>query len=1361
MRSLQRFGLSLLGCFLFAASAFAQSTQATVSSPRTSLNVQRVAPGYGRLPLSFIPNQGQIDSPVRFLANTAGYEVFLTGDEAVLVLRQQLGATPKAVPIRIGAVPGAPEPAKFNSVAVRMKLIGAASNARTEGFEELPGKFNYINGSDPSNWQMEVPSYRKVAYHGIYPGIDLIYYGNTGTLEHDFLLAPGTDPNKIQWQISGADSLHLTAAGDLEIRTALGLVVLHAPAVYQPSPVGRRYVPAKLVVNGNRISFGLGNYDRTQELVIDPYLSYSTYLNGPSQSGTYPSGIALDANKNAYITGSTFDTAYPTAAGGYATGIDGCNYRGYVSELNPTGTGLIYSTFIRGSCSHQASVVPMSIAVDGSGNVYIGGYTTDSTYPTTGSAYQPTLPASFSSNTNNETGFVTELNSTGSGLVFSTFLSGSSVIGCSSCSLFTIPTSLAIDPTGIFLTGYTNESDFPATTGAYQSAKPTNNSNTVAFVTKMAPDGSSLLYSTFLGGTSSSDQSIGMGITASGGNAYVTGYTYNTSDFPTTPGAYQTTASGYATFVSELSATGANLVASTDFNGTTAGCSPVETLPVAGVAVDGSGNVTISGYTDSNNLPTTGGVLAPAFGTNKSGCTFASFATRFNPSLSGLVYSTYITGNESTTEYEFASSLTLDASGNAYVTGDAESGGSFNTFPFVNALDTFYKPGYQTVFVTALDNTGAGLYNTFFGGIGFNNYSGRAIKVDSTGAAYIAAYGGNDVPTTAGVYQPSSPNSGNNGNQFVFKIDSANSPGPAFVPSAVNFPATIIGQTSSGSTTLRNLGSVALNISSAAASAEFNEIDSCGATVAAGGGSCPMNLTFSPTATGDQTGTLTLTDNALNSPQVVPLKGLGEAAAVSFSTRALTFAAQQVGTNSSTQSVTLDSIGSADLHITSITTSTAFSVTHNCAADMPQGSSCILQVTFSPTTAGNVQGTITVNDDALDNPQVITLAGNAYSTSVSVLPLSLTFVSQLAGTTRASQAVTIQNTGAAVLNVASITATGDFSVASSTCSTTLASRTSCTVNVAFTPSQVGTRTGMLTIGDDGMGAPQMVALSGTGVAPIASISTTSLTFAAQPVSSTSSQQAVTLTNNGNAPLAISSIYTAGDFADTNNCGNPVPASGSCVINVTFAPSGPGARNGALTIVSNALGGPAAVSLTGVGTDYTVSAAPGSATLSAGKSTTATVTVSAVGGTFSGPVSLSCLGLPAQATCNFSPGTVTPGANSQTSTVTIHTTAQQTIGLNSRSASTPIFTLWLPFSSLGLIGFVVVPCKRKRRFWQRALFCIVVLALVGIAVACGGHAASTGPAPTTIPGTPTGTYTVTVLGSSGTIQQASSFVLTIQ
>ncbi|MFZ0760959.1 MAG: choice-of-anchor D domain-containing protein [Candidatus Sulfotelmatobacter sp.] len=1359
MSAIRRMGLALSIGFCAMPFMLAQpqqsGTRVSHVSPAADGSARRVLEEYGRLPLSFIPNHGQTDSNVRFQAGAAGLDVFLTGDEVVLALREALVAKP--VRADVGVPRDTMQPLPSRGIAVRLKLVGAQSNVRIEGLEDRPGRFNYINGSDPSGWQTDISAYRKVAYHGVYPGVDVIYYGNAGSLEHDFLLAPGADPKRVQWQISGADSLKLTPAGNLEIRTALGTIVLHAPVAYQPSQEGRRSVAAKLVVIGkDRVAFDLGNYDPARELVIDPYLSYATYLGG-SASGSYTTGIVLDANHNAYISGSTSDLTYPTTAGSYSTGTDGCSTRGFVSKLNASGTALVYSTFIRGTCAFQASTYPIAIALDGNGDAYIAGYTTDPTYPTTGGAYQSALPGSFGTNTNNanSAGFVTELNSSGSGLVFSTFLSGSSVIGCNGCGLSLNPQSLALDSTGIYLTGSTNEGDFPTTPGAFQSTKPTADSGQTAFITKMSLNGVSLPYSSYLGGLSSGDESSGYHITASNGNAYATGIAYSgTSDFPTTPGAYQTTQPGdWSTFVTELNASGSALVASTYFSGSTTlsfcGGTPYA-IPSAGIAVDSSGNVTIAGYTDSNNLPTTSGVLAPNYGA-KQNCYNSAFATRFNPSLSGLVYSTYITANEN--DQEYAQALRLDSAGNAYVTGEAYSSGNLSTFPFVNAIDASY-PQQNTgiVFVTALNSIGAGIYNTFFIGS-----TGSAIAVDSAGAAYVAA-DGVGVPTTPGAYQSSGSG------QFIFKISPADQPAAVFSSPSVTFPPTLVGQTSQAtSLTLYNFGSAALNISSPVASPGFSETDSCGGVVGAAG-SCLLSLTFSPVATGTQTGTLTLTDNAAGSPQSLALNGLGRASAVGLSTRAVTFAPQQVGTSSAAQSVALDSVGNVDLHITGIRTSAPFSVSNNCATDMPEGSSCTLKIVFAPSAAGNTLGSVTVSDDALDSPQVIALTGSSYSTSVTVAPASLNFANQVVGIVSTAQPVTIQNTGSATLNLRSVTANGDFS-AVSTCGATLAAGASCAANVTFTPSQAGARTGTLTVADDGLGAPQTVALAGVGLAPAASLSTGSLSFAAQSVGSTSNMQAVMLSNSGSVALTIREISATGDFAQSNNCGGSVSAGSSCTINVTFTPSAPGARDGALTVGSNAPGGPQTVSLSGNGVDYTVRAAPGSATLTAGGSTTSTVTVAAVGGTFGGTVSLSCLGLPAQATCSFNPVTVTPGATSQTSTLTITTAAAKTIGLNStRGSAAPVLALWLHLSGptgLGLIGAIfVIPTERKRRWHLRAVLCLLMLALVTLSVACGsGNSTST--STTTAPGTPTGTYTVTVLGTSGTVQQVSSFTVTVQ
>jgi hypothetical protein len=400
---------------------------------------------------------------------------------------------------------------------------------------------------------------------------------------------------------------------------------------------------------------------------------------------------------------------------------------------------------------------------------------------------------------------------------------------------------------------------------------------------------------------------------------------------------------------------------------------------------------------------------------------------------------------------------------------------------------------------------------------------------------------------------------------------------------------TRVGTTSAAQgVTLSNTGAATLNITSIVPSGDYADTTTCAATLAVGA-SCTISVTFTPTATGTRTGAVTITDNAAGSPHIVNLTGTGLAAGapvVSLSSSSLTFGNQPINTTSAAQNVTLSNTGAGPLSITSIVPSGDYADTTTCATTLAAGSNCTINVTFTPTAIGTRTGAITITDSAVGSPQQISLTGTG-STPAPVVSLSsgsLTFASQVVNTTSAAKSVTLSNTGNATLNITSIVPSGDYAD-TTTCATTLAAGLNCTINVTFTPTAIGTRTGAITITDSAAGSPQSVNLTGTGAAvaaPAVSLSPASLTFASQLVNTTSAAQSVTLSNTGTATLNITSIVPSGDYADTTTCATMLAAGSNCTINVTFTPTATGTRTGGATITDNAAGSPHIVSLTGTG-----------------------------------------------------------------------------------------------------------------------------------------------------------------------------------
>jgi hypothetical protein len=423
----------------------------------------------------------------------------------------------------------------------------------------------------------------------------------------------------------------------------------------------------------------------------------------------------------------------------------------------------------------------------------------------------------------------------------------------------------------------------------------------------------------------------------------------------------------------------------------------------------------------------------------------------------------------------------------------------------------------------------------------------------------------------------------------TWSFTTSNSASPAVNLTSTNLAfGSQLENTSSGqqNVTLTNTGSATLNISNITASKDYSQTNTCGSQVLSSG-NCTISVTFQPTITGTDNGTVTISDNASGGSQTIPLTGSGVAAApvASLSTTSMNFGNQQVNTSSSSQPVKLTNTGNASLSIQSIVTSGDYAAT-SCPSFLGINASCTMNVTFTPTATGTRSGSINVTDNAGGSPQVVSLTGVGTAPNAPAVTLSttnLSFGNQLVNTTSASQTVTLTNTGTATLSISSMVTSGDF--AASSCPSALAPNTPCTISVTFTPTATGTRTGSITITDNASGSPQVVTLTGTSTssmtAPAVSLSPTSLSFGNQRVGTTSRAKTVTVKNTGNSALSVPSIATSGDFSQTNTC-TTVNPNKTCVIKVKFDPTATGSRTGTVTMTDNASNSPQSVPLTGAG-----------------------------------------------------------------------------------------------------------------------------------------------------------------------------------
>jgi Abnormal spindle-like microcephaly-assoc'd, ASPM-SPD-2-Hydin/Beta-propeller repeat len=990
----------------------------------------RWAKDYGDLPLAFEANRGQSDRQVKFLARGRGYTLFLTPHAAVLKL-SKAGQAPGETP-----------------AVLRMKLAGANREPEITGLGELGGKSNYFIGNDPKKWRTNVPNYAKVRYRNAYPGVDLVYYGNQQQLEYDFVVAPGADLRAITLDLAGGAQtgapLQIAGNGDLVVPTGGGEVRFHKPVVYQADErSARQSVDGRWVLKGaSRAGFEVAAYDLRKTLVIDPVLSYSTFLGGSGNDDAQ--GIAVDSAGNAYVSGGALSTDFPTLNPFQPTNHGGTD--AFVTKLNPSGSALVYSTYLGGSGYDST----WGMTIDASGNVYVAGSTGSKNFPTTPGAFQ-TVCAQCSNAASDL--FVTKLNTTGSALVYSTFLGGT--------GNDRFLQGIAVDTVGhAYVTGWTTSSNFPTTPGAFQT---TLHGSTAAFVTEFNPSGSALVYSTYLTGNGS-DLGAGLALD-SAGNAYISGYTSST-DFPTTPGAFQTTShGGFDAFVTKVNPTGSGLVYSTYLGGSS-------TENANTIALDSSGNAYVTGFTCSADYPITPGAFQITYKAGScSNLGGTVFVTALNATGSALLYSTFLGG----TGNDVAFAIAVDAANVAYLTGRTSSA----DFPTTHgALQTIYGGG-SDVFLAELSGTGSTLlYSTYLGGSG--SESAFSIALDTSGSVYLAGRTlSANFPTTPGAFNPTCSKCG-----AVHGFAAKFAAGDQVWPLSLNFGNQTVGTSSNPQiTTFTNSGETTLNLTgitiTGSDSGDFSQTHTCGTSLAAGA-SCTISVIFKPLASGARTAQVALTDDAANSPQTVALSGVG-AGAVTLSPPSLTFPVQVVSTSSPAQPITLTNGGATALTITSIAASSPFSQTNNCGSSIAAGTNCTINVVFQPTTKGTQSGSLTVTDNGPGSQQTATLTGTG--TFVSLAPASLSFGSQAVGTTSSPQTVTATNQGNATVNISKISFTGAGAGSfgeTTTCAGTLATGNSCAISVTFTPKAKGKFGATLAVTDDGGGSPQKVSVTGTG-----------------------------------------------------------------------------------------------------------------------------------------------------------------------------------------------------------------------------------------------------------------------------------------
>ncbi|HEV8059517.1 MAG TPA: SBBP repeat-containing protein, partial [Gemmataceae bacterium] len=682
------------------------------SAASSALNAQSL---YQSLPMSFVANQGQLGPEVQYSSSGSGYTLYLTSASAYLSLQKDTTGADAAPAL------------------VQMQLLGANPTAQGVGLNPQDFTSNFLIGDDPSQWHQDVANFGSVQFSDVYKGIDLVYYGNQTQLEYDFVVAPGANPNAIALAFPGTPSLTLDAAGDLVVHSTNGDLVEEAPVLYQMNGAQKEAVTGSYVIGANNtVHFQIGAYDPLLPLVIDPVMSYATYLGGSAADNAQ--SVAVDAAGNVYITGFTSSTNFPILAPfqGQLAGQGNV----FVTKINPAGNGLVYSTFVGGG----GLDLGLALRVDLSGDATVVGTTTSGNFP-----MKNPIQGTFGGGSD---AFVFKLNPSGNQLVFSTYLGGSGV---------DFAQGLALDASNnVYVVGFTYSTNFPT----MNPLQATLDGGEDAWVAKIASSGS-LIYSTYLGG-SQDDSAQAVGIDSSG-DAYVVGDTYS-PDYPVKK-SLQSYGGGDDAFVTELNPSGSAILFSTFLGGS-------GDDRASSVRLDAIGDIYVVGSTTSADFPTLNAVQ-PTFGGNTD-----VFVTKYTPGGSSVAFSTYLGGSD----VDQAMSLAIDSSSNLYIVGFTAS----TNFPTVNPFQSTIGGGDGDAFLAKLSGNGQTLlYSSYFGGSDDDRAMG--VAVDALGNIYIA---GTTASTNFPTLNALQPNFGGSFDGFLIKLSQA----PA-AQLSISAPTTTAGNT--------------------------------------------------------------------------------------------------------------------------------------------------------------------------------------------------------------------------------------------------------------------------------------------------------------------------------------------------------------------------------------------------------------------------------------------------------------------------------------------------------------------------------------------------------------------------------------
>lgn len=981
-----------------------------------------------KLPLDFEANRGQAAAQYAFVAHGPTYALGLSPTEIALSLNRPPEASKAdlvSAPLNLGA---RERMAPTAHSQLHLRLLGANGSSRVAGLDPKPGVSNYFIGNDPMKWQTHVPHFGGVKMDSVYPGIDLVFYGNPQQLEYDFRVASGADPQAIRLKAGDAASTALDRDGDLVLATAAGDVRLRHPDAYQDVDGAHRPVESRFrLAPGNVVQFEIGTYDHAKPLIIDPVLTYGLAIGG--SNGNQAEGMDIDSSGNAYITGNSCSIDFPTTASNSQSHPDITTtfcQDAFVLKLDPTASSLIYSDFVGGSGASTGT----HVAVDTAGDAFVTGATSSTDFPLidnigpSAPTHCPLVTAGY----NCPVGFIFKLSPDGSSMTFSSLLGGSQASG---------GLQVKLNPaTGdVVVVGATNSSDFQPQPNSLETtygggtcvddasiAKTSNTPCFSGFLLGLNSSTGSLLYGTFLGGANN-NWAIGLAFDASG-NIYVGGSTQPPLSSSIGPVTNTYTPIGVAAagddiFVAQLKLAQSNLSL-----GYLTLIEGEGTDMLSGIAVDSAENVYLTGSTTSKHLPVTSGVFQSTNNAaGDSSCLSDPIAGPFLPLPCGTAFVgklnaagalsllTYLGGSAA----DWGEAIGVDSLGNLWLTGITSS----SDFPFsTSAGSSSYN---DTPFLAEMSGDGTTL--SFASPIAGDEGQSSDLKIDSSNNVYVAGYATN-APSSPGTY-PTDLEMQNP----MFVQEWAAGPGPVMTVSAtsLNFGPTIIGSTSAPQTvTISNTGQgpLQLGIQTVAvtgAASPFLVTNECGATLAANS-SCTLTVSLQPfpsppnctVANGcdpqPQSATIVIQNNAPSGTQTVALTGTsGVGPVVSIVPNAIAFLPQIAGTSSPAQYVQISNEGDIKLALASITlggpNAADFQLTNPCTAPLAPGNfnanSCQLTIVFSPAASdtGTRTATLSFVDNAADSPQSIPITGSIATAALAlnVSPTTLNLGATLIG----------------------------------------------------------------------------------------------------------------------------------------------------------------------------------------------------------------------------------------------------------------------------------------------------------------------------------------------------------------------------